>query len=80
MKNRKNVKITVIQIDGKRVTRCVRTPPRQRLTAAGVDALLDNEAERVARFFPDREFRLVPLLDGNFNFVETVASDAGEAT
>jgi len=41
-----------------------------RLTAKGVDALLDQEAARVEQFFPGLEFRLVPLRDGHFNFME----------
>lgn len=32
--------------------------------------LLEQEVDRVKRFFPGLEFRLVSLRDGNFNFVE----------
>src|SRR5438309_907257 len=51
--------------------------------------LLEQEADRVAKWFPGLEFRLVTLRDGNFNFVEiepaviqpemaVVSEDAGQ--
>lgn len=62
--------MTVILLDGERAKRRLKTPNGKRLTAAGIDALLEQEAERVEKWFPGREFRLVSLRDGNFNFVE----------
>jgi hypothetical protein len=64
------VDIKVVLLDGQKVTRHLRTPKHRRLTSAGVDALLKQEADRVEQFFPGREFRLVPLRDCCFNFVE----------
>jgi hypothetical protein len=67
---RAHVNLTVITLDGERAVRRLRTEPGQWLTAEGTDALLDREAERIEKYFPGREFRLVALRDGNFNFVE----------
>jgi hypothetical protein len=67
---RAHVTLTVILLDGERAVRRLRTPAGKWLTAEGTDALLDREAERVEKYFPGREFRLVPLRDGNFNFCE----------
>ena len=68
---RKNLKVTVVRLDGRRMTRNLRTAPGQLLTPTGVEMTLKQEAERVETYFPGLEFRLVPLRDGNFNFVET---------
>lgn len=76
MTGRKNLRITTIMSDGKRVTRNLRTPPGQLFTESGIDALLEREAARVEEFFPGRDFRLVPLRDGSFNFVETLKASA----
>jgi len=67
---RSRLEITTILCDGTRATRHLRTAPNQFLSPAGVETLLGQEADRVEQFFPGREFRLVPLRDGNFNFVE----------
>lgn len=65
------MRVTVVLADGKKVRRIVKSPPFQMLTARGVDMVLEQEANRVGRFFPGKEFRLVPLRDGkSFNFVE----------
>jgi hypothetical protein len=68
--------VTVVRLDGKRATRHIRTLPGQYLTPVGVDAQLQQEAERVERYFPGIEFRLVPLTGGCFNFVEIPAEMA----
>lgn len=68
--NRKNLRIATILADGRKFNRTLRTPPRQMFTPAGVDEVLKREAARVEEFFPGREFRLIPLRDGNFNCVE----------
>ena len=68
---RKNLKVTVVRLDGRRMTRSLRTAPGKLLTPTGVEMTLKQEAERVETYFPGLEFRLVPLRDGNFNFVET---------
>jgi hypothetical protein len=66
-----SVHITVALLDGQKIRRTLRTPPQKALSAEGVEAVLQQEAERVEQFFPDREFRLVPLRGGrDFNFVE----------
>jgi hypothetical protein len=64
------IDIKVVRLNGQTVTRHLRTPRGRRLTGAGTDALLKQEAERVEQFFPGLEFRLVPLHSGSFNFVE----------
>jgi hypothetical protein len=64
------IEIKVVRLDGTNHVRRLRTPPHTRLTSAGVDALLHQEAERVEQYFPGAEFRLVPLRNGSFNFVE----------
>jgi hypothetical protein len=64
------IDIKVILRNGERVTRHLRTPPHTRITEHGTDMLWKQEADRLQQFFPGREFRLVPLRDGNFNFVE----------
>lgn len=75
-KVRTNVRFTVIFLDGKRLSRIVRTPPGKALLPAGVDKLLEQEAERLERFCPGREFRLVPLANGTFNFIEMSKEEA----
>ena len=67
---RSRLTITTILLDGKRHRRELRTPPGQFLSPRGVNAQLDEEANRVEEFFPGLEFRLVQLSDGSFNFVE----------
>jgi hypothetical protein len=65
------VDIKVVLLDGQKVTRHLRTPKHyQRLTKAGIEQLLDIEADRLEQFFPGKEFRLVPLRGCAFNFVE----------
>jgi hypothetical protein len=64
------INFKVVRLDGTTATRRLRTPAHRRLTAKGVEWLLLQEADRMERFFPGLEFRLVPLRDGNFNFVE----------
>jgi hypothetical protein len=73
---RANLTVTAILLNGKRFTRRLRTPPKKYLKPEGVEAVLAEEASRVEQFFPDREFRLVPLRDGNFNFVEVAPQSA----
>lgn len=68
--SRKNFVVRLIFANGRRVIRRSRAGPRQLLTPAGVDRALDQFAAAILVEFPNREFRLVPLRDGNFNFVE----------
>jgi hypothetical protein len=71
VKKLSRVDITVVKLDGKKIRRTLRTPPGRLLTPDGLEVVLKQEAERVTEFFPELEFRLVPLLDGrSFNFVE----------
>jgi hypothetical protein len=67
---RSRLTVTVVRLDGRRAVRNIRTPPNQFFTPAGVEEQLKFEADRVENYFPGLEFRLVPLRDGNFNFVE----------
>jgi hypothetical protein len=76
---RTRLDVTVVRLDGKRVARCLHTPPGQFLSERGVNALLLQEAERVEQFFPGVEFRLVPLRGGKFNFVEIRSDVTPEA-
>lgn len=64
------INFTVRRLNGEVATRRLRTPKHMRLTEAGREMLLEQEVDRVKRFFPGLEFRLVSLRDGNFNFVE----------
>lgn len=70
----KNIRLAVILRDKKRFAKTVRAPAGQLFTEAGVDAVLRNEAELLEKFFPGRDFRLVPLSNsgnsGHFKFVE----------
>jgi hypothetical protein len=72
---RKHVTITVIPLVGRRGTRRRIAPAGQLITPAGIDGILQEEAEIVERFFPGGEFRLVALRDGNFNFVQIKMAD-----
>jgi hypothetical protein len=65
----RNVRLTVILRDSRKFSKVVRAPAGKQFTATGIDSLLNNEANLIEKFFPDREFRLVPLAKG-FNFVE----------
>ena len=70
-----NVHFAIMLADGRKIRYLMRTPPRQRLTLAGLDALLEQQAARITHDFPGREFRLVPLAGGrSFNFVEVPAA------
>ncbi len=67
---RANLTIRVFFLEGTCHTRRLRTRPGQYMTPEGIEAQLKHEADLIERCFPGREFRLVPLRDGNFNFVE----------
>ena len=75
-KPRKNLRFTVILTDGKRFPKIVRAPAGKLISTKGIEAVLDDEATIVEKFFPGREFRLVPLASGDFNFVEMSAEEA----
>jgi hypothetical protein len=75
-----NVCFTVRLLDGQFVRRRMRTPPGKQLAPEGLEALLVSEAKRVEEHFPGREFRLVPLHGGNFNFVELDSSSECDPT
>ena len=75
-KPRKNLRFTVILIDGKRFPKIVRAPAGKLISAKGIEAVLADEATIVEKFFPGREFRLVPLASGDFNFVEMPKEEA----
>jgi hypothetical protein len=71
MKNlRKNLRFTVILLDSKRIERIARSAPGLLINERGIESALAQESARVEQFFPGREFRLVPLSNGSFNFVE----------
>jgi hypothetical protein len=71
---RKSVTITMIPLVGRRATRRRIAPAGQLITPAGIDGILEQEAEIVERFYPGSEFRLVTLRNGNFNFIQTKAA------
>jgi len=75
---RKNLTLKVRLLDGNTVVRKVRAPAGRRLTDKGVDQVLENIGAQIEGSFPGREFRLVPLRDGNFNFVEIPADRADQ--
>jgi hypothetical protein len=65
------IEIKVVRLDGTKHVRRLRTQSHvRRLTSSQVDEVLHQEAERVEQYFPGAEFRLVPLRNGSFNFVE----------
>lgn len=67
----KQVTVSIHFIGGRKRERHITKAPHGKiLTAGGVDEILKAMATYVEQAFPDREFRLVPLRDGNFNFVE----------
>jgi hypothetical protein len=71
-----NLCFTVRLANGEYFRRRMRTPPGMQLGPEGVEALLASEAKRVEQYFPGKEFRLVPLRNGDFNFVELEAAPA----
>lgn len=73
---RKNVRFTVILMDGKRFPKIVRAPAGRLVSAQGIEAVLAQEATIIEKFFPGREFRLVPLASGDFNFIEMPKEEA----
>lgn len=70
---RKNLTVKVRLLDGSTVVRKVRAPAHKQLTDKGVDQILETLGAQAEEAFPDKQFRLVPLRDGNFNFVEIKA-------
>jgi hypothetical protein len=66
----RHVSITVITLDGKRVRRRVRAAPGMKLTPAGIDRILESQANQLEEAFPGRAFRLVPLQSCAFNLIE----------
>jgi hypothetical protein len=75
---RTNIRLQVILRDNKRVSKIVRTPPGRVFTESGIESVLRSEAEMVEKFFPGREFRMVPLSGGTFNFVEIAKEKEAE--
>jgi hypothetical protein len=69
-------RFTVVLLDGQRSSHKVVIPNRIRLTSMELEEVLAHEATRVEEAFPGRAFRLVPLADGNFNFVEMSKEEA----
>lgn len=76
---RANIRLSVILRDKKRTSKIVRPPPGQVFTEKGIENMLRHEADLVEQFFPGREFRLVPLTGGQFNFVEVAPEQGAEA-
>lgn len=75
-KTRKNIRFSVILIDGKRFPKIVRAPAGRLFTETAIENLLAREAEIIDKYFPGREFRLVPLTSRDFNFVEISKEEA----
>jgi len=76
---RANIRLSVILRDKKKTSKIVRTPPGKVFTEKVIEDVLRHEADLVEKFFPGREFRLVPLTGGQFNFVEVVPELGAEA-
>jgi hypothetical protein len=72
---RKNFVVTVILLDGKKIRRRLRAQAGAFLNDKAIDAALKMESDALEKYFAGREFRLVQLRDGNFNFVEFTSSD-----
>jgi hypothetical protein len=68
---RKNFKITTIFLNGVRVRARATAPPGKRFTERGIDEMLSHRVDETEKAFPDRDFRLVALTNGDFNIVET---------
>jgi len=66
----KTLLVSIFLLDGTKERKRVSAPAGKRWTDNGIDQILKNFATYCDRAFPGREFRLVPLRDGNFNFVE----------
>lgn len=66
----KQIIFTLCYLNGKKQRERINTPSGHVWTAKGIENLLTAQCEYVTNAFPGREFRLVPLRDGNFNFVE----------
>ncbi len=76
---RKNLTVKVRFLDHSTVVRKLRAPAGKLLTDKGVDQVLEQLAGQIESEFPKQEFRLVPLRDGNFNFVEVAVDSAEES-
>jgi len=63
-------------MDGKRFPKIVRAPAGRLISDKAIDSVLAEEATIIEKFFPGREFRLVPLASGAFNFVEMPKEEA----
>jgi hypothetical protein len=76
----RKVSFKVVMLTGETVTRRHAAPRGTRFTREGIDHLLTQEAARVEQYIPGHEFRLVPMRDGGFNFIEIPAEmvNAGE--
>jgi|SRR5579872_1677402 len=76
MKVYPNIRYTVILLDGKRFPKILRAPAGRVFSAKAVEDQLAMELGVIDKFFPDREFRLVPLGGAKFNFVEMSKEEA----
>lgn len=72
---KKNLTITTVFQDGKRVSCHRRAGPGKLLTPAGIDELVRARVAETASFFPRCQFAIVPLRDGNFNLVEKAQAE-----
>lgn len=66
----KNIRLNVVLRNKRRFSKLVRAGSGRQFTEEGIDSLLQSEAEQVSKYFPGREFHLVPLANGAYNFVE----------
>ena len=67
---RKSILLTVCLSNGTKIRRKYKAAAHQGITKIGIEQILEQESAAVSQAFKDRDFRLVPLSDGNFNLVE----------
>jgi hypothetical protein len=71
--SRKSVVVSLILRGAKPLRKYYRAPARKLLSQMGVENILQAHANQLENAFPGRQFSLIPLRDGNFNIVESLA-------
>lgn len=67
---RRHLQVRVFEPGNKKsVLKTLRPGPRRTFTEEGIDAQLKQIADNLEKYFPQHEFRLVPLGPDSFNFV-----------
>lgn len=76
----KNITIKVFPPAGsghKPIRHVLRAPAKKIFTSKGVDGILADFAERIEKVYPGVDYKLVPLVGNNFNFVPVERSQEG---